>query len=273
MEFFGGRIANDRTRSGYARAAGQFLGWCEGRGHRLEAVSPLHVAAYIRMHPGSAPTVKQHLAATRMLCDWLVVSQVLPVNSAAAVRGPKHVVPKGATPVLSPAEARNLLEHIETGAVAGMLDRALLSVMLYSFARVSAVLGMRRQNYFGQACPALGGASREERKRHDVPAHHRAAAALDEYVKAAELEEPKAALFQSVHPAGWPADGAGARAAGGSGDDQTAGVRCGAAALDVLPHVTGDGDHSLLIEQGTLERAQQLARHASPNPEVRPPRS
>ena len=101
VEFFAAQIANEGTRAAYARAAGQFLGWCEARGLRLEAVSPLHVAAYIRTHRGSAPTVKQHLAAIRMLCDWLVVSQVLPVNPAAAVRGPKHVVTKGATPVLS----------------------------------------------------------------------------------------------------------------------------------------------------------------------------
>ena len=113
-------------------------------------MSPLHVAAYIRTHPGSVPTVKQHLAAIRMLCDWLVVSQVLPVNPAAAVRGPKHVVTKGATPVLTPAEARKLLDHINTGTLAGLRDRALFSVMLYSFARVSAVLGMRRQDYFQQ---------------------------------------------------------------------------------------------------------------------------
>ena len=73
------------------------------RGLRLQAVAPLHVAAYIRTHPGSAPTVKQHLAAIRMFGDWLVVSQVIPVNPAAAVRGPTHVVTKGATPVLSPA--------------------------------------------------------------------------------------------------------------------------------------------------------------------------
>ena len=59
--------------------------------------------------------MKQHLAAIRMLGDWVVVSQVLPVNPAAAVRGPKHVVTKGATPVLSPAEARKLLESIDTG--------------------------------------------------------------------------------------------------------------------------------------------------------------
>ncbi|MDE0460022.1 MAG: hypothetical protein OXI15_22260 [Chromatiales bacterium] len=92
LEFFAGRTANARTRAAYGRAVGQFLGWCEARGLGLRDVSPLHVAAYIRTHPGSAPTVKQHLAAIRMLGDWLVVSQVLPVNPAAAVRGPKHVV-------------------------------------------------------------------------------------------------------------------------------------------------------------------------------------
>ena len=77
---------------------GQFLAWCEARGLGLTAVAPLHVAAYIRTHPGSAPTVKQHSAAIRMLGDWLVVSQIIPVNPAAAVRGPTHVVTKGATP-------------------------------------------------------------------------------------------------------------------------------------------------------------------------------
>ena len=62
------------------------------------------------------------------------------MNPAAVVRGPKHVVTKGATPVLSPTEARKLLESIDTGALAGLRDRVLLSVMLYSFAQVSAVL-------------------------------------------------------------------------------------------------------------------------------------
>ena len=112
------------------------------------------------------------------------------------------MVTKGATPVLSPAEARKLLEHIDTGSLAGLRDRALLSVMLYSFARVSAVLGMRRQDYFGQGSRGWLRLHEKGGKRHDVPAHHRAAAVLDEYVEAAELEEPKAALFQSVDPAG-----------------------------------------------------------------------
>ena len=135
LEFFAARIANRRTRAAYGRAVGQFLAWCAARGLGLTAVAPLHVAAYIRTHPGSAPTVKQHLAALRMLGDWLVVSQVLPVNPAAAVRGPTHVVTTGATPVRAPAAARRLLAAIDPGTRAGRRDRALVSVRLYSVAR------------------------------------------------------------------------------------------------------------------------------------------
>ena len=202
LEFFAGRIANARTRAAYGRAVGQFLAWCEARRLGLDAVSPLHVAAYIRTHPGSVPTVKQHLAAIRMLCDWLVVSQVLPANPASAVRGPKHVVTKGSTPVLATAEARKLLDCIETGSLAGLRDRALLSVMLYSFARVSAVLGMRRQDYFEQGSRGWLRLHEKGGKRHDVPAHHRAAEDLGEYLEACGLEEPREALFQSVDRAG-----------------------------------------------------------------------
>ena len=153
---------------------GQFLAWCAVRDLGLTAVAPLHVAAYIRTHPGSAPTVKQHLAALRMLGDWLVVSQVLPVNPAAAVRGPTHVVTTGATPVLAPAEARRLLAAIDTATLAGRRDRALVSVMLYSFARVSAVSGMRRQDYFRQENRGWLRLHEKGGTRHDVPAHHRA---------------------------------------------------------------------------------------------------
>ena len=264
LEFFAGRIANARTRAAYGRAVGQFLGWCEARCLGLRDVSPLHVAAYIRTHPGSVPTVKQHLAAIRMLGDWLVVNQILPVNPAAAVRGPKHVVTKGATPVLSPSEARKLLETIDTGALAGLRDRALLSVMLYSFARVSAVLGMRRQDYFGQGSRGWLRLHEKGGKRHDVPAHHRAAAALDAYVEAGRLEEPKVVLFQSVDPAG-------RRLTGRALERRVvlAMVKRRAAAAGLPPSTCchtfrATGITAYLSNGGTLEHAQQIAGHASP---------
>ena len=76
-------------------------------------------------------------------------------------------------------------------SLAGLRDRALLSVMLYSFARVSAVLGMRRQEYFGQGNRGWLRLHEKGGKRHDVPAHHRSAAALDAYVEAAGIHEFK----------------------------------------------------------------------------------
>ena len=264
LEFFAGRIANARTRAAYGRAVGQFLAWCEARGLGLDTVSPLHVAAYIRTHSGSVPTVKQHLAAIRVLCDWLVVSQVLPVNPAAAVRGPKHVVTKGATPVLTPAEARKLLDSIDTGTLAGLRDRALFSVMLYSFARVSAVLGMRRQDYFQQGSRGWLRLHEKGGKRHDVPAHHRAAEALDKYVEAAGLEESKATLFQSVEPAG-------RRLTGRALQRRVvlAMIKRRAAVAGLPPSTCchtfrATGITAYLSNGGTLEHAQQIAGHASP---------
>ena len=263
LEFFAARIANRRTRAEYGRAVGQFLAWCAARGLALEAVSPLHVAAYIRTHPWSAPTVKQHLAAIRMLGDWLVVSQVIPVNPAAAVRGPKHVVTKGATPVLAPAEARRLLEAIDPGTLAGLRDRALVSVMLYSFARVSAVIAMRSQDYFRQERRGWLRLHEKGGTRHDVPAHHRAAEALDDYLARAGRDEATAALFQSVDPAGRRLTG---RAL--SRRLVLAMIKRRAAAVDLPPSTCchtfrATGITAYLSNGGTLEHAQQIAVIAS----------
>ena len=272
LEFFAARIANRRTRAAYGRAVGQFLAWCAARGLALTAVSPLHVAAYIRTHPGSAPTVKQHLAAIRMLGDWLVVSQVLPVNPAAAVRGPKHVVTTGATPVLAPAEARRLLEAIDTGTLAGRRDRALVSVMLYSFARVSAVIGMRRQDYFRQERQGWLRLHEKGGTRHDVPAHHRAAEALDDYLARGRARRGDGGALPERRPRGAAADGPGALAASRPGDDQAAGGGGGSPALDLLPHVPGDGDHGVSVEWGDARTraADRRARLPEDDEALRP---
>ncbi len=104
LEFFTVNIRNPNTRAAYGCAAGAFLHWCEESGiAELRQVQPVHVAAYIEQLgcERSAPTVKQHLACLRMLFDWLVTGQVMPSNPSHAVRGPRHSVSKGATPVIS----------------------------------------------------------------------------------------------------------------------------------------------------------------------------
>ncbi len=264
LEFFAAAIANDRTRAAYGRAAGRFLAWCGARGLGLRAIAPLHVAAYIRTHPGSVPTVKQHLAAIRALCDWLVVHQVLPVNPAAAVRGPKHVVTKGATPVLMPAEARALLDRIDTGTRVGLRDRALLSVMVYSFARVSAAVGMRRQDYFRQELRGWLRLHEKGGKRHDVPAHHRAEEAVEAYLAAAGgIEDVKAPLFQSVDRAGRLSGRPLGRRAVLAMIKRRA-LAAGLPASTCCHTFRATGITAYLSNGGTLEHAQRIAGHSSP---------
>src|SRR5271166_4805510 len=107
VEFFAANIRNPHTRRAYARAAEEFLGWCASVGVRSIAdVQPVHVATWIGAGTRelAAPSVKQRLAAIRHLFDWLVTGQVVPVNPAGSVRGPRHVATSRQTPVLDPAK-------------------------------------------------------------------------------------------------------------------------------------------------------------------------
>ena len=85
-------------------------------------MQPIHVAAFVKELQGefTPPTVKQHLAALRMLFDWLVTGHVLDVNPAHAVRGAKYVVKKGKTPVLTADEVRELLDGIAIAIYVGI---------------------------------------------------------------------------------------------------------------------------------------------------------
>ena len=153
IEFFTANIRNVHTRRAYAQAAQEFLAWCESANvASIAAVKPVHVAAYVEQlnSERAAPTVKLRLAALRHLFDWLVVGQVIATNPAASVRGPQHIVKKGKTPVLTPKEARRLLDGIDLSTHTGLRDRALIGLMIYSFARIGAALSMKVQDVYVQ---------------------------------------------------------------------------------------------------------------------------
>ena len=173
VEFFTAQIRNPHTRAAYGTAVTRFFTWCDAHGLELEQISPIAVATYIEEMHGRyrAPTIKQHLAAIRRLFDWLVIGRVVPTNPATSVRGPTHVVKTGKTPVLQPAEARLLLDTIDTSTLRGLRDRALLAVMVYSFARVSAVVGMRVEELLpaGQALVAAAPGKRRQASRRAGP--------------------------------------------------------------------------------------------------------
>jgi integrase len=92
--------------------------------------------------------------------------------SAHGVRGPKHVVKKGKTPVLTTDEARLLLDSIDTSSVMGLRDRALIALMAYTFAHVGAALAMKVEDYFIQERRGWVRLYEKGGKRHEVPAHH-----------------------------------------------------------------------------------------------------
>ncbi len=139
------------------------------------------------------------MAAIRHLFDWLVTGQVVPVNPAGSVRGPRHVVTCGQTPVLDPAEARTLLDSIDTSKVAGLRDRALIGLMVYSFARIGAALGMAVEDVYTQNRRLWVRLREKGGKRHAMPCHHNLDEYLVAYLDGAGLrDDPKGPLFRTI---------------------------------------------------------------------------
>jgi site-specific recombinase XerD len=202
LEFFAATIRNKNTRQAYYHAVVRFFAWVDR--HKIGEIAdiePLHVAAYIEAlgKDFEKPTVKQHLAAIRMLFDWLVTGQIVATNPAHAVRGPKHVVKTGKTTVLTGEQARELLDSIDTSTLVGLRDRALISVMTFAFARIGAVVGMRVEDYYPKGKRWWVRLHEKGGKRHEMPAHHNLEAYLDAYIEAAGIRDGgKTPLFRSA---------------------------------------------------------------------------
>ena len=200
IEFFTANIRNPNTRRAYARACQQFFAWAEDRGLTLTTIRPFDVASYIeaRQQSHSAPDVKQQLAAVRMLFDWLVTGQIVPTNPAAAVRGPKHVVKTGKTPVLDAPDWRKLLDSIPTETVRDLRDRALIATLTYSFARITAALKMKVEDLRPQGAGWRLRLHEKGGKHHTMPCHHALAEALHAYIAAAGIaDDRKGLLFRT----------------------------------------------------------------------------
>src|SRR5712691_9370857 len=184
------------------RAVMNFFNWLQKkRVTEFSAVRPIHVAAYIEelQKVRSKPTVKQHLAAIRMLFDWLVIGQVMDSNPAHSVRAPKYSTRKGKTSVLSSEETRELLDSLDTSHVVGLRDRALIGLMVYTFARVGAVVGMRVEDYYQQGRRWWVRLHEKGGKLHTMPCHHNLEQYLVEYIAAAGIrDQAKGPLFRSA---------------------------------------------------------------------------
>jgi site-specific recombinase XerD len=267
FEFFTANIRNPNTRRAYHRASLAFFAWTQDRRLSLGAIRPPHVAAYIEellAKDQSPPSVKQALAALRMLFDWLVVGQVVPTNPAASVRGPKHVVKSGKTPVLVKDEMRELLKSIDTSHVVGLRDRALIGLMVYSFARVGAAVAMRVEDYYPKSKRWWVRLHEKGGKLHDMPAHHCLEEYIDAYVAAAGIaEDKKGPLFRTalgktkqLSPKPMSTGDAWAMVRRRAKDAELETAVC-------CHSFRATGITNYLENGGTLEKAQQMAAHES----------
>ena len=267
IDFFTSTIRNRNTRAAYARACWQFFDWCAAHGLELTTVRPFHVAAWIEDFPGSKPTVKQKLAAVRMLYDFLVVRQITSSNPAHSVRGPKYVVKKGKTPVWSREDAKRLLDSIPKDSVSGLRDLALIATMFYSFARVSAVLKLKVDDYYHNGARRRLRLHEKGGKEHEMPVHHLLEQILNEYIVAAGLQSEQP-LFQSVNSLGTAVTG---RALNGT----TPGLRFGSGQrqrvfsppLDVTPGVRPVSRSTWKTTDGSSmpSRWPDMSLHEQPN--------
>jgi integrase len=220
------------------------------------------VETQLKLH--AKPTVKLRLAALRMLFDWMVVGQVIPTNPAHAVRGPRHSQRRGKTPVLQADEARTLIDAIDVSSLPGLRDRALIGLMVYTFARVGAAISMKVEDFFVQGRRGWVRLHEKGGKEHEMPTHHNLDRYLEEYIRAAGIgDDRKGPLFRTTR--------------GRSGEltansllqsDVWRMIRRRALAAEIKTEIgchtfRATGITAYLKNGGRLEIAQQMAAHES----------
>jgi integrase/recombinase XerD len=149
-------------------------------------------------------------------------------------------------------------------SLVGLRDRALIAVMVFSFARISAALGMKVEDYYTEGRRAWFRLHEKGGKRHEVPAHHNAESYVDAYLEAAGIGgEKKTPLFRSIdrhrHLTSRPMHRI----------DAWRMIERRAKAIGLPEEICNHtfratGITAYLENGGTIEHAQQIANHESP---------
>ncbi len=249
----------------YHRAVCRFCIWIDRKSVPLSAIEPIVVSAYIEELQAeySDLTVKQHLAAIRMLFNYFVTGGILQVNPAASVRGPKVVITKGKTPVLPAGDARILLDSIDTTTLIGLRDRALLGIMVFTFARVGAAIRIDVRDVYRSGRRYRIRLKEKGGRYHEMPLSHRAEQYLTEYMDAAGLhEQADNPLFRTIGHDQY------LRPTRMHRNDVLRMIKRRAKQVGLSPEICchtfrATGITEYMRNGGTLEKAQEMAGHAS----------
>jgi site-specific recombinase XerD len=269
LEFFAARIANKHTRRAYGRAVAAFCAWCQEHGVGLKQLDAPTVSAYLAGLDVSLPSVKLTASGLRHWLDFLTERGVLPFNPALSIRTPRLVVAEGKTPAFTREQARTLFDVLDaaaaTGDIRALRDRALFGVLIYSWARISAAVGMLVRDFEDSGDHAFLLLTEKGGKERRIACHHKAREYLRVYIATAGFDpRAKVALFQSAPR--WSGSLSGKALTAGKAWDAVK-RRCAHAGLPsffcnhsfrataiTLHHKNG----------GKLEDAQQQAGHADP---------
>ena len=198
LELLGARVRNPNTRSAYQVAWRSFLAFCSDRQLELESVKAYHVGAWLDQHPGSRSTQRQHLAAVRLLFDSLMMRGVVEYNPAARARPPRLVRESSHTPVFEEAEIVALLDSISSESLKDIRDKAIFSVLFYSWCRVSALVNLTVADYYERGGTRWLRFQEKRGKEHEVPVHSKAKEAVDLWLDQSLLASNSSApLFPS----------------------------------------------------------------------------
>jgi site-specific recombinase XerD len=195
-DFFDGTLANGHTRAAYNRAVRRFLAWAREQGRALHQITAGDVGRYLRQHPGSLPTKKQHIAALRRFFDLLVERHLVLLNPAAVAKTERYQVLEGKTPKISHEQARTLLAAIDIDDVVGLRDRAVIATLIYTAARAGAVAKLRLRDLHRSDEQSLLHFDDKRGKSREIPVRHDLEGFLRHYIGAAGLDDdPKESPF------------------------------------------------------------------------------
>lgn len=204
--FFRSELRSEKTRRAYKTGCADFFRCTLPRipTGDLASIHAMHVSDWLddmTTRCLSPPTIKQRLAGLRKLFMALARERIIDSNPVSLVAGPRYSVRGGKTPVLDGEETRHLLESIDTSTLIGLRDRAMIATMAYSFARISAVTGLRVSDLFIQKKRLWLRLSEKNGQCKDVPCHHLLEEYLTEWIEAAELTDAHYLLFPTFT---WP---------------------------------------------------------------------
>jgi len=200
VEFFVAHLSNDHTRRAYAHAAAHLSDWLEAQGWSLAELEPIEAATYIeflKKEGKATSTIKARLSALRNLCDYMTSRGVLEWNPFSVVRAPRMSAGEGKTPILEAEDVRALFDSIGAEDVIDLRDRAILSLMLYTFARVGAVVKVDGRHYEAGTARATVALHEKRGRFHRVPCHHQLHEAMEAFLAVSPVG-PRTPVFRSA---------------------------------------------------------------------------